>query len=107
MPPEAEHIWSWFIELDKARQVGMQANPIAFSDIQAFAALSGVAMLPWEVRALRSLDHAILTATKSKSPRGGKSKEERDPDVIVSAKDGAGVSALMKGLGAKPARKTK
>ncbi|WP_425376508.1 phage tail assembly chaperone [Shinella granuli] len=105
LPREAEHIWEWFIELDRARQVGMVANPIPFAEIQAFAALNGVVMLPWEVRALRSLDYALLSARKPPAGKGKKAAEERDPDVVVSVKDGAGITALMKGLGAKPAKK--
>lgn len=83
----------------------MQANPITFSDIQAFAALSGVAMLPWEVRAIRSLDYALLSARKPPAGKGKKVAEERDPDVVVSVKDGQGVASLMKGLGAKPSKR--
>jgi hypothetical protein len=83
----------------------MMANPIPFAEIQAFAALNGVVMLPWEVRALRSLDYALLSARKPPAGKGKKGTEERDPDVVVSVKDGQGISSLMKGLGAKPTKR--
>lgn len=82
----------------------MQANPISFGEIEAFSILLGEELQPWEVRALRSLDAAILSGAK-KSSGSRKKGDAVEPDVVVSAKDGVGVSALMKGLGAKPAKK--
>lgn len=80
----------------------MQANPITFQEIDAYARLTGAEIAPWEVRAIRRLDHIALSAKK---PKGAKGAQERDAEVLVSARDGAGVSGLMKGLAAKSQRK--
>jgi hypothetical protein len=63
-PPElAEHVWSWFWELSDARgSNGFGLNPIAFSDIAAWSAMTGAEPSEWEVRAIREMDRAFLTA---------------------------------------------
>jgi hypothetical protein len=102
VPPEAVDVWNWFMDLDRTRQVGMQANPISYQEIEAYARLTGAEIAPWEARAIRRLDDIALS---TKRPKGGKGAKERDPDVLVSAKDGAGVSGLLKGLAAKAPKK--
>jgi hypothetical protein len=79
----------------------MQAGAICFREIEAFSRLLDLNIKPWEAKALRSLDTAVRT---KKAPGKGNKGERAEPDALVSVKDGAGVSGLMKGLGAKPAR---
>lgn len=57
LPPEAAHLWEWFLDLHAARSPG---RPLAWHEIAAWAALSGERPAPWEVRALRALDAAWL-----------------------------------------------
>ena len=105
IPPEAEDVWLWFLDLDRTRQVGMQANPISYSEISAYAGMTRIELEPWQVAAIRTLDDIALAARTSKAGKGGKPAKERDPEVLISAKDGAGVSGLMQGLAAKAKRK--
>jgi len=49
MPEELGYIWAWFLEL-------RTAEPLAYSEIASWAALTRTNVLPWEVRLLRSLD---------------------------------------------------
>lgn len=60
-PPEgAEHVLRWFWALDSARSCGFAPNPISFSEIEAWAKLTGADPLPWEVRAIKAMDMAYL-----------------------------------------------
>jgi len=57
-PPAAgAHLWRWFLELRAA-----DAAPLTFSEIRAWAALTGRRPRPWEVAALRALDAACRAA---------------------------------------------
>lgn len=105
LPADTSHIWYWFLDLDRARQVGMQANPIGFSDIAAYSSLMDISMQPWEVAAIRKVDDIALAARARKTGRGGKGGKDREPDALVSKADGAGVSSLMQGLAAKARKK--
>lgn len=53
LPAAAAHLWQWFLELRAAN-----AAPLTFSEIRAWAALTGQWPRPWEVAALRALDAA-------------------------------------------------
>jgi hypothetical protein len=58
-PLELSYVWAWFIELDEARGVSFAgASPISFTEMQAWAALTGRVLLPNEVRLIRRLDRA-------------------------------------------------
>ena len=54
-------LWEWFIELHMARgSNGMTLNPISFTEIKAWAELTGTEITPKEVRLLKMLDGAVL-----------------------------------------------
>lgn len=55
-PDALSHVWSAFCRLSGRRTVGMAANPITWSDIDAFVRLSGVRLAPWEIRLIEELD---------------------------------------------------
>lgn len=60
IPPAGFHILEWFWTLDAGRgSNGFGANPISYSDILAWAALSGAEPEPWEVGAIKALDMAL------------------------------------------------
>lgn len=60
VPLEVSHLWTWFCELGAARQVGMDANAISWSDMHAYFALKRIAPEPWELDAIRALDDAYM-----------------------------------------------
>ncbi len=70
----------------------MAANPISEPQIEAHLRLSGCSISPAEFDALCLIDDAVL---------GIANRTDVAPERSVSARDGAGVKGLMRGLGAK------
>lgn len=67
LPPEAAHIWSWWISLHRARgSNGMGPNPIGYPDLHAWAALTGTTIRASEIDAVFEIDQAWL-ANQAKS----------------------------------------
>jgi hypothetical protein len=95
LPPELEHIWEWFLLLDKRRQIGIAVCPISELQIEAFARLRCVTITSLEFDLLCRVDDAVLAVN---------SKPQTNSDA-VPANDGAGAAALMRGMGAKKTRK--
>ena len=55
------YLLDWFFELDAGRGGnGFGLNPISFADIEAWSRLTGARPLPWEVRAIKAMDAALL-----------------------------------------------
>ena len=60
-PPEAWYLWEWYIALGNARGGnGFGLNPIGFTEIAAWSALTGCRPTPFEVGCLRALDDAFF-----------------------------------------------
>ena len=82
------HIWQWFVDLDASRASGgFGPSPITYSDIAAYQAVTREVIEPWEARAIRSIDDAILSASAKKASANG--------GTVASASDPAAVAALM------------
>lgn len=63
VPDAAAHLWGWFWQLSDARPEGFSsARPLSFSEIAAWAGLTGSAPRPWEVEALKAMDRAYLAS---------------------------------------------
>ena len=61
LPPDAEHIWLWFLDLNAARGGGFGGpNPITYEAMQAWIALTGIIVRPSEIQALRAVDEVWL-----------------------------------------------
>lgn len=61
LPAGTEYLWAWFRELNAARgSSGFGPNPLAYTEIAAWARLTGRAPAVWEVRWLIALDHVWL-----------------------------------------------
>lgn len=55
----------WFLELNAARTgTGFGANPLSFTEIFSWSALTRVRLRPWEVAALRRLDTEFLNVMR-------------------------------------------
>jgi hypothetical protein len=103
LPEELEHVWDWYLQLNVS--FGGVAAPAFHVEVEAFARLAGVDDIePWEVDLLRRLYriHAYVIDKKSK-PGAGKDSLSN----VTDARDGPGVAGLMRGLGAKKAKKEK
>lgn len=62
IPAALAHLWEWFIELSAVRSGnGAGPNPIAFSEVEAWARLTGRLLTPRDVRAIAMLDQAYFT----------------------------------------------
>ena len=66
MPPAGAYLWSWFLELHRARGGGFGPAPIGFTEIAAWSRLRGLVLTPWEVEVLRDLDSTWLAAQAEK-----------------------------------------
>lgn len=68
LPDLGAYLWAWFVELSAARSGnGFGENPIGYTEIAAWAALTGRDLTPWEVSVLRRLDAVTLAAWAEKS----------------------------------------
>lgn len=61
-PEGAAHVWGWFLELGSGRTGGFGPNPLTWEGIAAWCHLTGNQLAPWELRAIKALDAAFLTA---------------------------------------------
>lgn len=77
MPGLCAHLWRWFQELAATRQSGFGANPISFSEIDAWARLTRTRPAAWEVRALRALDNELLLLSNAEHKEKSKAKNGR------------------------------
>jgi hypothetical protein len=61
IPAALEHVWEWFSELHVARSGnGGGPNPISYSEIAAWAALTGRSPQPRDVDGIVALDGAFF-----------------------------------------------
>lgn len=66
-PYELEHVWDWFLQLDRTRDCGMALRAITFSEIRDWAFLKKIVLDPFEVEALEAVDRAFVIHHNSKS----------------------------------------
>ncbi|HLP30991.1 MAG TPA: hypothetical protein VK150_06490 [Geothrix sp.] len=80
MPPGALHVWEWFQDLQRGRTSnGFGLSTFSWSDLQAFFSLTGIDPRPWEVRLIRTFDHAYLAAnaTEENTNDGPRKADDR------------------------------
>jgi hypothetical protein len=70
-PVEVEYVWSWFRELDATRQNSMSIGPITNVEIDHWARLMNIDLLPFEVQAIREIDIAYINNHNSKDKKNG------------------------------------
>jgi hypothetical protein len=61
-PEQLGYIWLVWNELHAARSSGFAANPISWTEIEAYQRVVGEPLLAWEARAVRSVDNAYMKA---------------------------------------------
>ena len=66
IPDWALYLWDWFRELSQGRQGGLGPSPLSWSDILAWAKLTGRRLSPWETHTLRAIDAAWLSLAPKK-----------------------------------------
>lgn len=59
-------VWRWFCMMANKRQIGMAANPIADSEINAFFQKHHIQPEAWQLKAIDRLDQLALESTKEK-----------------------------------------
>ena len=60
LPASMYEIWQVFISLHNSRNSGFQANPIAYSEIQAYYSLYQTVPDAWEIETIKRLDFVVL-----------------------------------------------
>jgi hypothetical protein len=56
LPLELDHVWNAFCRLHARRRSGFSAEPIAWSDLDAFIRLTGVRLAPFDIQLIEMLD---------------------------------------------------
>lgn len=91
----------WFDELTETRDIGFAAGPITFTEIDAFARLLRVEMLPSEVRLIRRLDAIARNAWATPD---GQSPGSADPTKkMIPVSDEAAIELFFRRLEAQQA----
>ena len=67
VPDWLMYLWTWFGELRAGVNSTMGHAPIGWSDLAAWASLTGRSPTPWEVSVLRSLDRVLREQAGSKT----------------------------------------
>ncbi|MGA0604856.1 phage tail assembly chaperone [Phenylobacterium sp. VNQ135] len=93
-PDELDWLWGQYLRLSRRRQSGMGANPISYSEIEAYERKALVTFTAWESDLLMRVDDAVLDALAGearKSPPSDKSEP-------VPVSDTNSVKAIFRGL---------
>lgn len=97
MPLETAHVWAWFQELHAARSSGMAANPISFTEIDAYCRLNQVVMTPWELGLIRQIDAIALAPAGGKARQGSTAQSTHETPPTGSAA-AAEAKQMVRGL---------
>lgn len=99
-PPLAlDHVWRWYCELGGARTSnGFGLNPISFTEIRAWADLTGADPTPWEVGLLKRLDAVTLANQKNSA-----TPAEDEPEIEAAADDTDAVRMVFASLRSRAA----
>ena len=69
----AWHVWQVYHKLSRTRQNGMGANPISYTEIQAYCQLHHDPLATWEIEAITGMDAAFLTSVHEEQEKPKKS----------------------------------
>jgi hypothetical protein len=66
-PVLGNHVWDWFLELNRARSTGgFSVSPLSYFDIAAWSSLTKTRIEPWELKALCLLDEEYIAGANEK-----------------------------------------
>lgn len=72
IPPQAAHIFGWFLELNQGRRSnGFWLDPLGWGDIRDWSDLTATPLRPHEVRLLKRLDTTFLNVMNAKESADG------------------------------------
>lgn len=60
LPREGRTAWGAFRDMHTTRFTSMGLMPISYTEIDAWQRVTGVELEPWEVDAIRALDHEYI-----------------------------------------------
>lgn len=60
-------LWQLFFALSAARRSGLSAQPLTYTDIEAYCRLTGTDLSPWELETLTVMDAAALATAHRNS----------------------------------------
>jgi hypothetical protein len=61
-PGAAAEVWSWFVDLDSARQGGFGPTALSYNEIRSYFELMDIQPNRWELHVIRQLDIAAVEA---------------------------------------------
>lgn len=68
LPYAISYLWEWFMELQRGRQYGMSgALPLSYSDIKAWAELTGKMPQCWEIDVIKQIDILYINESLKKT----------------------------------------
>ncbi|MCS0459538.1 phage tail assembly chaperone [Rhizobium favelukesii] len=77
IPLAARHVWEWFKELDRARAgTGFGVNPLSYTEIYSWSRVRQIALSPWHIDALISMDDMRLMLFAEKKSDEDKGDEK-------------------------------
>lgn len=57
IPPNLEHVWMWFLQLNRQRSNnGFALSPLSYTDIVAWCILTQTRTRPWEIDLILKID---------------------------------------------------
>ena len=83
MPPELDvpdlpecawHVWTVYHRLSRTRQNGMSANPISYTEIQAYCQLHHDHLAGWELNVITGIDATFLHSIYEEQEKPKKKK---------------------------------
>jgi hypothetical protein len=93
-PKALAYLWRAYLRLRRRQGAGFSGpQPVGWQDIDAFLRRSGLRMAPWEIELIEALDDIYLKPEPTPATPEGQAVV-----AAVSAADGAGVRALLRGI---------
>ncbi len=83
-------VWTAFNRIACRRQSGTVANPVTYTEIEAFNRLTMAGLGPWEVDLICRVDDVVLRTITAKAASG-----EAGETNLIPFSDGEGVKAFM------------
>lgn len=84
LPAGGDLLWKWFLDLHQARTFHSAGpNPIAFSEIVAYAQLTGWPMRAHHIETILAMDRAYLGSVFDQAAKRGRNQPTADLDVNI------------------------